>query len=89
MVRAQLKQANMSVIYWPEVMLYCTYVHNRLPNYKHQTPHNAWTGKEVDISHFKVFGCSAWSKLPQSNVRKWTMKAKKYCFIGYGDNTKG
>ncbi|KAK4382541.1 hypothetical protein Sango_2862700 [Sesamum angolense] len=49
-------------------------------------PECVWTGKDVDISSLRIFGCSSFVL---QNGDKLDPRAKKYIFIGYPDGVKG
>ncbi|KAL0442201.1 UNVERIFIED_CONTAM: hypothetical protein Sradi_0159000 [Sesamum radiatum] len=49
-------------------------------------PECMWTGKDVDISSLRIFGCSAFVL---QNGDKLDPRAKKCIFIGYPDGVKG
>lgn len=47
------------------------------------------TGKKVDLSHLKVFGCHAFAHIPDIKRRKLDEKSKKYIFVGYSETSLG
>jgi len=48
-----------------------------------------WRGKEVQLSHLKVFGCVSYVHIDSDARNKLDAKSKKYLFIGYGDEKFG
>ena len=48
-----------------------------------------FTGKKLDLSHLKVFGCLAYVHIPDELRSKLDPKAKKCVFIGYSLEQKG
>ena len=42
------------------------YIHNRVPNssVKGITPFEAYTGHKLDVSNLRVFGSTAWDRIP-------------------------
>ena len=54
-----------------------------------KTPFKAWYGKKPNISHLRVFGCSACIHIPKYKRKKLDPKAKKCIFLGYGTSRKG
>ena len=48
-------------------------------------PEEVWSGKEVNLSFLKVFGCLSYVHIDPTNRNKLDPKSKKYFFIGYGD----
>ena len=52
-------------------------------------PEEAWTGKKVNYSFLKTFGCEAFVHINKENRTKLEAKSKKCSFIGYGVNDFG
>jgi hypothetical protein len=52
-------------------------------------PEEAWTGKKVNYSFLKTFGCEAFFHIDKENKTKLEEKSKKCTFIGYGLNDFG
>jgi hypothetical protein len=52
-------------------------------------PEEAWTGKKVNYSFLKTFGCEAFVHIDKENRTKLEEKSKKCTFIGYGFNDFG
>jgi hypothetical protein len=49
--------------YWAEAVQTAVYLLNRSPQkkLKNQLPEEIWTGKKIDFSHIKIFGCPAYA----------------------------
>ena len=52
-------------------------------------PEEAWTGKKVNYSFLKPFGCEAFVHINKENRTKLEAKSNKCTFIGYGANNFG
>lgn len=52
-------------------------------------PEEEWQGKEVTLSHFKIFACVSYILLKDSNRDKIDLKARMCVFIGYGSDNMG
>jgi hypothetical protein len=52
-------------------------------------PKEAWTGKKVNYSFLKTFGCEAFVHIDKENRTKLEEKSKKCTFIGYSVNDFG
>ena len=52
-------------------------------------PEEVWRGKEVQISHLKVFGCVSYVHIESDARNKLDVKSKKCFFNGYGDEEFG
>lgn len=48
----------------------------------------AWNGKKPLVSHLRVFGCIAYTNMPNSQKTKFEAKALKCLFFGYCEDTK-
>ena len=44
----------------------------------------AWTGKKVNYSFLRTFGCEAFVHIDKENKTKLEAKSNKYTFICYG-----
>lgn len=89
-VRCMLTHANLPKAYWAEAAVYACYVKNRSPSssLKNDTPEGVWTGKKVDISNLRTFGCLAYERL-DTNRSKIASRAKRFIFTGISDTQKG
>lgn len=89
--RAMLQDAGLPDCYWAEAVNTAVYLKNRSPTVAVQkmTPEEAWTGRKVDLSHLKVFGCRAFVHIPDEKRTKWDPKSKEFVFVGYCDESKG
>ena len=47
-------------------------------------PEETWTGKKVNYSFLKTFGCEAFVHVDKENRTKLDAKSHNYNFIGYG-----
>ena len=52
-------------------------------------PEEAWTGKKVNYSFLKPFGCEAFVHINKEKRTNLEAKSKKCTFIGYGANDFG
>jgi len=53
---------------------------------EHKIPEEVWSGKEVKLSHLRVFGCVAYVHISYQGRNKLDPKSKKCTFIGYGED---
>ena len=77
--------------FWLEAVMCATYVLNRCPTKALQsiTPYEAWHGKNPFVAHLHVFGCLAYSLVPQQHRKKLDDKAMKCIFVGDTTKSKG
>jgi hypothetical protein len=54
-----------------------------------RNPEEAWTGKKVNYSFLKTFGCEAFVHIDKENRTNLEEKSKKSTFIGYTVNDFG
>ena len=81
----------MPLQFWAEVVDIAVYLINRGPSSSLDggIPEEAWTGKPVNYSFLKIFGCEAFSHIDKENRTKLEAKSRKCTFIGYGVNDFG
>ena len=62
-----------------------SYLVNMSPHFKLDggLPEEAWSGKKVELSHLKVFGCPAYAHVEATKRSKLDPKSQKMIFIRY------
>jgi hypothetical protein len=72
---------------WAEAASAACYLINRSPNsaIDFKIPEEVWTGKPVDYSNLRIFGCPTYAHV---NNGKLVPRAQKCIFIGYGSGVK-
>ena len=90
MARSMLKGKNLSNEYWVEVVACAVYILNRSPTkiVRNMVPQEAWSGKLHSVSHFRVFGYTAYVLVPKQTRNKLDDKSEKCIFIGYDEQSK-
>ncbi|MCO5609631.1 hypothetical protein L7F22_063861 [Adiantum nelumboides] len=85
MARAMLAHASLPRSYWAEACNTAVYIQNRSPTHALQdmTPFQAYYGSKPTVSHFRVFGCSAFVHIPKEKRQKLDFKSRKLLFLGY------
>jgi hypothetical protein len=89
-VRSCIYQAQLSLLFWAEVVQYIVYTLNRtstrlLGNY---ILYEAYTGSIPSISHLRPFGCPIFIHIPKDLCKKLDPKAQPSIFLGYSQETK-
>lgn len=88
-VRAMLQDAGLPNIYWAYAATYFVDIHNVMPNASSEpgsTPHQLIYGTKPDVSHLRVFGCTAYVRVPPEFRKKLDPKSRKGVFVGiYND----
>ncbi|MCO5575128.1 hypothetical protein L7F22_028925 [Adiantum nelumboides] len=85
MARAMLAHASLPRSYWAEACNTAVYIQMRSPTHALQdmTPFQAYYGRKPTVSHFRVFGCSAFVHIPKEKRQKLDFKSRKLLFLGY------
>ncbi|PNF28857.1 hypothetical protein B7P43_G04431, partial [Cryptotermes secundus] len=88
--RCMLYDSGCNKRYWAEAAQTAVYLLNRSPHkkLKNQLPEEIWTGKKIDLSHIKIFGCPAYAHVPSQKRQKLDAVSKKYIFMGYSEESK-
>ena len=87
--RAMLFHAGLSKGFWAEAINIAGFIRNHLiTSTTGETPYFRCFGKAADVSHFRVFGCTAYAHIPDGQRKKLDKKAEKFRFIGYADCQK-
>ncbi|WVZ16376.1 hypothetical protein V8G54_009358 [Vigna mungo] len=84
-------QSGLPKQFWAEAVNTATYLINRGPSVplEHKIPEEVWSGKEIKLSHLKIFGCVAYVHISDQGRNKLDPKSKKCTFIGYGEDEFG
>lgn len=89
-VLAMMDDSGLDQQWWAEAALTANYLSNRVPQRgQATTPFEAFYGKQPNVAHLRVFGCTAWAYTPKQIRRKMQPRAKRGIFLGYGINQSG
>ena len=90
-VRAMLHDQGLPKFLWAEAANTVVYVQNQCPHQAlgSKTPEEIFTGKKLDVSHFRIFGSPVYFHVPKEKRNKLGASGKKGIFVGYSENTKG
>jgi len=68
--------AGLSKTFWAETVNTAAYIRNRVTTTATgQTPYERWYGRNRDVSHLRVFGCTAYAHIPVADRRKLDKKS--------------
>ena len=85
--RSMRLHAGLPQMFWAEAVNTAAHLINRGPytplNFK--LPKEVWSGKKIDLSYLKVFGCVSYVLIDSSARSKLDSKFKLCYFVGYGD----
>jgi hypothetical protein len=90
MARSLLKEKNLSNDFWGEVIACYVYVLKWSPtkSVKNKVPQESWSGMKCSVSHFRVFGCVAYSHVLEEIRTKLDEISEKYIFTIYIEQSK-
>ncbi|POM81690.1 Transposon Polyprotein integrase [Phytophthora palmivora] len=92
-VRCALKDADMAHKWWPEALMYMTYVQNRTPMRRlgYKTPYEMVNGKPPNVKELPVWGSVCFAHIPAAlrKDKKLSARAVKCRFLGISEDTKG
>jgi len=76
--------------FWGEAVICATHIINRIPTHVvgGMIPYEKWYGSKPLVSHFRIFGSSAWAHIPKAKRNK--LEPKSHCCIlgGYSEIPK-
>ena len=77
--------------FWVEAVKTTCYLINRSPTTTLDggIPNEFWTGKNLNYSHLKIFGCEEFVHIPKENRTKLDDKSMKCIFLGYANEEFG
>jgi hypothetical protein len=90
MARSMIKEKQLPNEYWAEAVACSVYILNRCPTKTviNKTPEEAWSKRKHNIAHLRVFGCVAYSLIPQELRKKLDDRGEKCIFVGYSEQSK-
>lgn len=89
-VRAMLCDSKLPKRFWVETLSTAVYLRNRSPTkaLAGVTPYEALYQEKPDVSHLRVFGCTAFSKVNDKDRKKLDPKSNRCILLGYGTTVK-
>ena len=77
--------------FWAEAVQMAVYLVNRSPNaaLDGKVAEEVWTGKPVDYSILRIFGCPGYVLTPADERSKLDLTSIKCIFLGYSNEVKG
>jgi transposase InsO family protein len=90
MVRSMLSCREIPKEFWPEAVNWAIYILNRSPTaaLNDITPEEAWSSIKPSVRHFRVFGCVAYTHVPDAQRKKLDNKSVKCIFLGVSEESK-
>jgi len=89
--RSMMLDANLPIIFWPEVIRTACYRHRRSPTSSladNRSPYEALYGTVPKIGHLRRFGCRVYKHIPpfQRMGKKFGNRSSMYMMLGYVHN---
>ena len=83
--RSMRIHAGLPKMFWAEAVNTAAYLINRGPSIPldGKIPKEVWSGKEVNLSHLRVFGCISYVQIDSAERSKLDAKSNKCVFVGY------
>ena len=90
LARIMLKAKNLLNDFWGATVACAVYILNWSPtsSLKDKVPQEAWSGMESTISHFRIFGCVAYTQIPEKLQQKMDDRSEKCIFVKYSEQSK-
>ena len=86
-----LNESKLPGTFWWDAVAAFVHVHNRSPtaaNRSSTTPYELWHKSKPNVSHFRVFGCTAYVHIKKDKRKQLRSHSQKCVFIGYPPNYK-
>lgn len=89
-VISMLNESRLPATFWWDAVTTFVHVHNRSPTsaLRSGTPYEHWHKSKPDVSHFRVFGCTAYVYIKKDKRKQLQSHTQKCVFIGYPPNFK-
>ena len=89
--RSMRIHAGLPKMFWAEAVNTAAYLINRGPSIPldGKISEEVWSGKEVNLSHLRVFGCISYVHIDSTERSKLDAKSNKCVFVGYGGEEFG
>jgi hypothetical protein len=90
-ITSMLNESKLPVQFWGEGLLAQVHVWNCLPTatLPNTTPYELWHNKKPDVSHFRIWGCTAYVFVQKDQRSSFQSHYQKCVFIGYPEGYKG
>jgi hypothetical protein len=89
-VKTMIHDQDLSMCLWAKATMTAVYVQNQLSHSAlgFKTPKEMFTGKMLEVSHLKIFGCPVFIHIPKEKRNKLEPSGKKGIFVGYCEVSK-
>ena len=90
-ITAMLKESGLAMAFWGEALAALIHVWNRCPiaALDNAMPYELWNGCKPDVSHLRVWGCTAYVHVQKEKCPALRPHYEKCVFVRYPDGYKG
>jgi hypothetical protein len=90
-ITAMIAESNLPPSFWGLCFAAHLHVWNRLPTapLPHTTPYEGWFKRKPDVSHLRVWGCTAYVYIQRDKRKSLESHMEKCIFVGYPTGYKG
>ena len=83
--------ARLPKVFWAETVNTTSFIINRSPSsaIDFKIPEEVWSGRPVNYSSLKIFGCPAYVHVQSGKRSKLDLKSRKCVFLGFEKGVKG
>ena len=83
--------ARLPKVFWAKTVNIASFIINRSPSsaIDFKIPEEVWSGKPIDYSNLKIFGCPTYVHVQSGERSKLDSKSRKYVFLGFEKCVKG
>ena len=83
--------AGLPKVFWVETVNTANFIINRSPSsaIDFKIPEEVWSGRPIDYSSLKIFGCPAYVHVQSGERSKLDSKSRKCVFLGFEKCVKG
>jgi transposase InsO family protein len=90
-ITAMLQESGLAMAFWGEALAALVHIWNRCPTAARDsvTPYELWNGRKLDVSHLRIWGCTAYVHVQRDKRPALRPHYEKCVFIGYPEGYKG
>ena len=83
--------AGLPKVFWAETINTASFIINRSPSsaIDFKIPEEVWSGRPIDYSSLKLFGCPTYVHMQSGEHSKLDSKSRKCVFLGFEKGVKG
>jgi hypothetical protein len=85
-----LHDQGLPLFLWAEACYTAVYMQNMSPHRAvgSMNPEEAFSGKKLEVGHFRIFGCITYSYVPSEKRKNLEPMVERGIFVGYNETSK-